>query len=131
MTELVRRNFVGNDLVRLVDSMFPAVFSPTWGNVKLPYNVRKTDNGAVYEFALAGYRKDEISVELNGDSLSISAKKEKDDCQYYHRGLSYREFSTVLSVQGYEVSSDDVKFENGLLSISLKKVNNTRTLEIM
>ena len=60
-------------------------------------------------------------METERNVLTISADRSKDkDRQYAHRGISYKSFSKNWQM-GYYVEVEKVDFEDGLLSITLKK----------
>lgn len=50
-----------------------------------PMNVYAEDEGMTFEFALAGYSKDELKVKIEGDSLVVTGtpKKEDEKCRKY------------------------------------------------
>jgi molecular chaperone IbpA len=88
-----------------------------------PVNIIKTgDYTYNVELAVAGYKRDEIEITAEKNSLRVSGKKtEKDEKEYLAKGIAGRSFSRqfVLSdtvvVQGAELA-------DGILSISLENV---------
>ena len=88
-----------------------------------PVNIIKTgDYTFNVELAVAGYKRDEIEITAEKNSLRVSGKKtEKDEREYLAKGIAGRSFSRqfVLSdtvvVQGAELA-------DGILSISLENV---------
>ena len=88
-----------------------------------PYNVVNGSNGrTVLELALAGFSRGDIEVETERNVLTVSAKKAPADKEreYSHKGISYRTFSRNWQM-GDDVEVESVDFEDGLLSITLKK----------
>jgi len=60
-----------------------------------PYNIEKTDENAYrISVAVAGFRADELNVEMKDNGLIISARKteEEDGRTYLHRGIATRAF---------------------------------------
>jgi molecular chaperone IbpA len=89
-------------------------------NTYPPYNVvRINDDNIVMEFAVAGFKKDEISITAEKNVLSINAEKpDADDKKYLHKGIAARRFTRSFSLpEYYEV--DSAGFEDGILYINL------------
>jgi molecular chaperone IbpA len=87
-----------------------------------PYNIVKVnDDKIVMEFAVAGFKKDEISVTTEKNVLSIKADKpETDDKNYLHKGIAARKFTRSFNLPEYfEVES--AGHEDGILYIDLVK----------
>lgn len=98
--------------------------SPTTLNTNYPpYNlVKQSDTEYTIELAVAGFDESELSVDLAGDSLTVSGKKEKavDDSTFMYRGISARAFTRSWRLaEGIEIK--DVSLENGMLTINLKR----------
>ena len=88
-----------------------------------PYNIVNGHDGrTVLEVALAGFSRDDIEVETERNVLTVSARKAPPDKErkYHHKGISYRTFSRNWQM-GDDVEIDEVKFEDGLLTITLVK----------
>jgi molecular chaperone IbpA len=85
-----------------------------------PYNVVKVDDDhLVMEFAVAGFKKDEISVTTEKNVLTIkSTKDDADEKDYLHKGIAARKFTRSFTLPEYfEVDSASV--DNGILYIDL------------
>ncbi len=101
---------------------FEKAFSNTHTSSYPPYNiVRINDNKVVMEFAVAGFKKDEISIVTEKNVLSIQADKpEREEKNYVYKGIAARKFSRSFSLpEFYEVES--AGFEDGILYIDLIK----------
>ena len=88
-----------------------------------PYNViNGSDGRTVLELALAGFTRGDIEVETERNVLTVSARKAPPDKErdYAHKGISYRTFSRNWQMAD-DVEVESVDFEDGLLSITLKK----------
>ena len=89
-----------------------------------PYNIRKEgDFNYVIEMALAGLSKDDLEVEVSDGTLSVRSKDKKDDeeGELLHRGISYRKFSRSWTLAD-DVVVNEAKMENGMLLIRLEHV---------
>lgn len=89
-----------------------------------PYNiVKESEVKWRIELALAGWSKDEIEVSTQSNVLLVKSKatKPKGEEEYMHRGLASRSFA-----RGFNLSDDvelgEVKFDNGMLVITLQKI---------
>ena len=88
-----------------------------------PYNVVDGGDGkTLLEVALAGFTAGDIEVTTERNVLTVAAKKAPSDKErtYHHKGISYRTFARNWQM-GDDVEIDEVKFEDGLLIISLVK----------
>lgn len=100
-----------------------------------PYNIRRSeDHKYLLELAVAGFNKDEITIELSKGELVITAQKsEKDQDASYpawiHQGIAYRGFTRTFFLDNqYEVLSADL--ENGLLKVYLGLQENMKPKRI-
>ena len=88
-----------------------------------PHNVvNGSDGRTILELALAGFSRGDIEVETERNVLTVSARKAPPDKErnYQHKGISYRTFSRNWQL-GDDVEVDNVSFEDGLLTIALRK----------
>ena len=115
--EKISRNSIGMDdyLNRFWDS--PTTNYP-------PYNLIQVNNvESRLEIALAGFKKDEVSVYTEFGKLYVEGKKEesKDVGEFVHKGLAQRSFQRVWTVSD-DTKVGSVKFEDGLLTVELNKI---------
>jgi len=73
--------------------------------------------------AVAGFAPSEIEVVAQQNLLSVTGKRGDDDRQgqYLHRGIAVRAFERRFQLADF-IEAGDALFENGLLSITLKRV---------
>ena len=88
-----------------------------------PYNIVVLDSEThELEIALAGWSREDIEVVTERNVLSVSARRSgKDERQYSHKGISARSFARNWQLSDDTVVSG-VRYENGMLTITLKKV---------
>lgn len=84
------------------------------------------DGNRVIELALAGYSKEQLSIVVKDNQLTVSAEKcERDDDEDsgVQRTLARRAFKQTFSNLGesYDLSKSDVSFVDGLLKIVVPK----------
>ena len=88
-----------------------------------PYNIERTDENAYrIEMALAGFRPDELNIEVKENLLTVTGRKAANDepRRFLHRGLAERNFERRFQLADYVVVTD-ANLADGLLSISLKR----------
>ena len=88
-----------------------------------PYNlVKESSTDFRLEIALAGHKKEDIEVTTEWNKLFVEAKKVNDtDDEYLHQGLAKRAFTRTWTLSD-DVEVKDVYFEDGLLTIKIKRV---------
>ena len=89
-----------------------------------PYNLIQVNNvESRLEIALAGFKKDEVSVYTEFGKLHVQGKKEEseDVGEFVHKGLASRSFDRVWTISDdHEVR--DAEFRDGLLVVRLGKI---------
>ena len=89
-----------------------------------PYNLVQVSNvESRLEIALAGFKKDEVSVYTEFGKLYVQGKKEepKDAGEFVHKGLAQRSFTRVWTVSD-DTEVRGVEFTDGLLVVQLGKI---------
>lgn len=93
-------------------------------------DIREHDEGYELDVDLPGFKKDEISVQLDNGYLTISASKGLDKDEQDKKGKYIRKERYAGTMQrsfyiGDAVTQEDVKakFEDGILKLSLPKKN--------
>ena len=89
-----------------------------------PYNLIQLNNHeSKLEIALAGFKKDELEVYTEFGKLYVKGRKEEseEDGTFVHKGLAQRSFERVWTVTD-DTKVGSVKFEDGLLTVELKKI---------
>ncbi len=123
------RSAVGFDrLVSLLDSAARSDATPGWP----PYNIERIattedstgeDGGDTYriEVAVAGFRPDQLNIEVKENVLTVTGKKDADDAHrtFLHRGLAERSFERRFQLADH-IRVTEADLANGLLSIGLK-----------
>jgi molecular chaperone IbpA len=113
------RSVVGFD--RLADLLDSASTEAATGYP--PYNIERTgENSYRIEIAVAGFKSDDLNIEVKENLLTVQGRKPANDetKRYLHRGLAERNFERRFQLADYVVVSD-AQLADGLLSISLKR----------
>ena len=112
-----RSHFIGfdhvwNEIERLSDMADNKLYPP--------HNVVKHDDvNFTVELALAGYSKDDLTVEVKDGILVVTGDKSSEEREYLHRGISSKKFTRTFWLSEHVVVSG-ADFVDGLLVIDLK-----------
>ncbi|MBV8166204.1 MAG: Hsp20 family protein [Alphaproteobacteria bacterium] len=99
-----------------------------------PYNIEQIgEDGLRITLAVAGFSRDDLTIQLEDNQLVIRGKQQDDPGRIYlHRGIAARQFQrSFVLVDGIEVVGADL--DSGLLHIDLKRPipeSRVRTIEI-
>ena len=108
-----------------LDEWFNRLSSKHYTESNYPvYNIVKERGGANYrlQVALAGFKKEEITVETVDGKLYVIGKVEKDEgVEYVHRGLSKRSFNRSWTLAD-DVEITSVDFSEGLLVVNFQRI---------
>ena len=90
------------------------------------YNIVKEDeNKYLLELALAGYSRNDISIELKEETLYVtgykSDKEVKNERSYFHKGISDRDF-TINFALGKWMEVKEAELVDGMLCIHLERI---------
>lgn len=128
-----------NSLVRSsIHDMFPSISTAFWDEFDRvvssdvfalakqsypPYNIVKVDeNEYTVEVALAGFSKEDISIETENNVLTIKGSKntETDETVYLVKNIANRKFSLSFSLGEY-IEASRAEMEDGMLYVDLKR----------
>ena len=88
-----------------------------------PYNIERVGDDAYrVEIAVAGFRPEELTIEVKENLLTVTGRKAANDeaRKFLHRGLAERNFERRFQLADYVVVTD-AQLADGLLSISLER----------
>jgi molecular chaperone IbpA len=87
-----------------------------------PYNlVEVSEDTYMIELALAGFKKEDISIEQEKNVLTIKGSSEEDENKYIHKGIGARAFTRTFSLSEY-MNVTAVVMENGILRVLIVKL---------
>lgn len=123
-----------NDFSRLFDQLEAMTlgFGPVFREFHIPTTnypphniIKKTDNVFMLELAVAGFKKNEITVQehqgeliIKGTKDEVYAEDQQDDYQF--RGIGRRNFEKKFKMAEF-LEIVDAKLEDGILSITLMR----------
>jgi len=128
MTQL--RTINTADLANLSRALvgFDRYFNNHLGNTSNypPHNIVKySDDTYAIEVAVAGFAKEEVTVQVDQDQLTIKGVKNRPNVdvgiEYLHRGLAARDFEQTFTLAEY-MEVVGAKVQDGMLQIDLKRV---------
>lgn len=116
-----RRSTVGFD--RLFDLLETSMRADTTEGYP-PFDIVKDGEDSYrITLAVAGFRQDEIEIVAQQNQLTVTGKRAEDQQQgeYLHRDIATRAFERRFQLADF-IEAGDARFENGMLSIQLKRV---------
>jgi molecular chaperone IbpA len=120
-TTALNRALVGFD--RIFDDMERRFATQVTSNYP-PYNIAKIgDNRYQIDLAVTGFMKEEVTVTVEANELTIRGERKRDDnaeIEYLHRGLALRDFERTFTLAEHmKVRSASV--QNGILHIEIER----------
>lgn len=105
---------------------FDHVFNARLNNSNYPpHNIVKySDSEYAIEIAVAGFRKDEITVEVDQDQLVVRGVQSQTDTsskEYLHRGLASRDFEQSYTLAEY-MTVNGAEVKDGMLIIEIERI---------
>lgn len=111
-----------DEMEKMMSGSFPGFLSPS-GNFRTDI----TDKGDHYqlEAELPGFEKENIHLNIEGDLLTISAKreqnKEEKEKQYVRRERSFASYERSFDISEVKAEEIAANYVNGVLEIALPK----------
>jgi len=90
--------------------------------INYPVDIYETENGLRFELAVVGLDKEELEIQVEGDTLRIQHENQLDDSEriYLQRGIAKRSFDLAWKVASkFELSKLIAKMDKGLLIIDI------------
>ena len=119
-TPLYRSSIGFDHLARMLDEA-TTFETPTYP----PYNIERVgEDEYLISVALAGFKAEDVNIEVKGGDLTISGKKtEKPETKtdFLHQGIAGRNFQRTFQLADH-VEVNSAELNDGLLQIRLKRV---------
>lgn len=110
------------------------------GLAEFKTDIRDMGDAFQLEADLPGFRKEDISLSLNGETLTIRAERHSDfedqdkKAGYLRCERSYGSYTRSFDVSGVDTSAIKASYNDGVLTLNLPKMNrrlpDARTIEI-
>jgi len=85
------------------------------------------------QVALAGYAREDLTIEMKNKSLVVSGEKKDEDVNYIHKGISAKKFSKEFRLNE-NMRVDGARYVDGVLMVELIVVmpeeSKPRTIDI-
>ena len=140
MTTLMKYSKPQNGMLSLFDRFFDDdIFN--W-NMDLPVNTVtpnhdtiEKDNEYLVDFALAGFKKEDVSLNVDNNILTIEGERKVDEeTKYSRKGTFYGSFKKSFTLpENINSEKIDASFTDGILSVIIpkdEKAKLTKTIEI-
>lgn len=111
------------------------------GREQFRTDISEKDGAYLLQAELPGFDREDISVSVDGDMLTISAshKEENDETDdngnFIRRERRFGSFSRSFNAEGIDVDGIKASYKNGVLNLELPKLaeqpQQARTIEIM
>jgi HSP20 family protein len=133
---IIKRNGMGfNALPSLFDDFFPRDLwdwgltnHSTTGTTLPAVNIRETAENFLVEMAAPGMKKEDFSIQLDGNRLTIRSEKkqqqeEKDGERFTRREFSYQSFTRSFQLPKEVVDEDQIRavYQDGMLQLTIPK----------
>lgn len=118
-------DFFSPFLKNFFDDDFLSLMNDTQGGFKV--DLKETDENYLVEADLPGIKKDAIDIDYSNNYLVISAKREdsveEKKENYVRRERHYGEFKRSFYIDNVDENKIDASFSDGVLKITLPKLN--------
>ena len=123
MTLSLPSSYVGFE--RLFDQLDRLQHSKTVHQSYPPHNIVKLNDGRyILELAVAGYKREDLTITKEKDTLIISTVDEYQtqelDTEYLHKGISTKKFRKSFTLND-NIKVTDATLEHGILQVMLEE----------
>jgi HSP20 family molecular chaperone IbpA len=92
--------------------------------INYPVDIYETDNGLCFELAVVGLDKEDLEIQVEGDTLRVTHEGRNNDeneiINYIARGIARRSFDLAWKVASkFELNKLTAKLDKGLLIIDI------------
>ena len=92
--------------------------------INYPVDIYETDNGLCFELAVVGLDKEDLEIQVEGDTLRVTHEGRNDDeneiINYIARGIARRSFDLAWKIASkFELSKLTAKLDKGLLILEI------------
>jgi HSP20 family molecular chaperone IbpA len=110
--DIVWKNFMNSN----------STFNTFQEKINYPVDIYETENGLCFELAVVGLDKEDLEIQVEGDTLRVSHENRNDNeiVNYIARGIARRSFDLAWKVASkFELSKLTAKLDKGLLIIDI------------
>lgn len=128
MTTITKYSKPKNGMVSLFDHFFNDDLynwdlMPTTNTATPTYDVIEKDNEYVLDLILPGFKKEDVSINVEDDVLTVEGeRKVQEKTKYNRKGSFYGQFKKSFTLpENVLVDNIDASFKDGILSVSVPK----------
>ena len=119
-------NNLMDDFFATVPSIFRDDFATPASRSFTPVNVKETENDYVLEVVAPGFQKDDFKINLDNNTLTISADKkeetENNNEKFIRKEFKQQSFSRSFTIdEKTDAENISAKYVNGVLTLNLAK----------
>ena len=130
----------GNMFPSLVSDFFntDSFFGNNWlekefENTLPAVNVKENDQRFTIEFAAPGFKKNDFKIQVEGNTLNISAEKKEEKNEenekFTRKEFSYNSFSRSFTLpQTVDANKIEAKYDDGILCLDISKKEDAKAL---
>ena len=134
------RHAVLSNPLRDIENFERAFFGPSSARAPFAVDIRETPDAFLIEADLPGFKKEDLHVEIENDTLTIRAERhsaaenKENGSAYVHQERSWGVYERSFDVSGVEADSISASYDGGVLTLTLpkkaEKAPGARRLEI-
>ena len=100
-----------------------------------PVNIRENDDNFILELGVPGVKKDDISIRVDEDVLTISSENKEERNEqgenFTRKEFSYSSFSRSFTLpEGAQLDNIKADYVDGILKITVPKMVEAKTKEV-
>lgn len=133
MTTLARQNRKNNGANNLLDllindDVFNLGIISDEATSSPQYDIIEKENKYLLEFMLPGFKKDNVSINVDDNNLIIEGeRKENKETKYSRKGSFYGKFKKLFTLpENVNINKIDASYNDGILSITIPKENESK-----
>lgn len=99
-----------------------STFNTVESKINYPVDIYETETGLRLELAVVGLNKEDINIQVDGDTLRISHTKptEKNERTYVQRGIARRSFDLAWKISSkLDLNKLEAQLDKGLLILDI------------
>jgi len=96
-------------------------FNTLQQKINYPVDIYETENGLCFELAVVGLDKEDLDIQVDGDTLRVTHDGKQDqERNYITRGIARRSFDLAWKVASkFDLSKLEAKMDKGLLIVNI------------
>lgn len=138
MTTIAKYSKPQNGMISLFDHFFNDDFfnldlMPTTNKDSPNYDVIEKDDEYVLDFMLPGFKKEDVSINVEDDVLTVEGeRKVQEETKYNRKGSFYGKFKRSFTLPENVLAENiDASYKDGILSVSVPKNEKSKLSKVI